>query len=52
MENRRDEQIVQQVFEVSLSGISDDPWMAQRVLSKAHEAPPKRRVYCEKRKCH
>lgn len=39
MEDRRDKQIVQQVFEASLSGIQDDPWMAQRVLSKAHEAP-------------
>lgn len=39
MEDRKDKQIVQQVFDSSLSGIQDDPWMAQRVLSKAHEAP-------------
>ena len=39
MEDRKDKQIVQQVFESSLSGIQDDPWMAQRVLNKAHEAP-------------
>lgn len=39
MEDRKDKQIVQQVFDSSLSGIQDDPWMAQRVLKKAHEAP-------------
>ena len=39
MEDRKDKQIVQQVFDSSLSGIQDDPWMVQRVLSKAHEAP-------------
>lgn len=39
MEDRKDKQIVQQVFESSLSGIQDDPWMAQRVLNKAHETP-------------
>ena len=39
MEDRRDKQIIQQVFDSSLSGIQDDPWMAQRVLNKAHEAP-------------
>lgn len=39
MEDRKDKQIVQQVFDSSLSGIQDDPWMAQRVLNKAHEAP-------------
>lgn len=37
MEDRKDKQIVQQVFESSLSGIQDDPWMAQRVLAIAHE---------------
>lgn len=36
MEDRKDKQIVQQVFDSSLSGIQDDPLMAQRVLSKAH----------------
>ena len=35
MEDRKDKQIVQQVFESSLSGIQDDPWMAQRVLNAA-----------------
>ena len=39
MEDRRDKQIIQQVFDSSLSGIQDDPWMAQRVLNKAHESP-------------
>ena len=39
MEDRKDKQIVQQVFDSSLSGIQDDPWMAQRVLNKAHEVP-------------
>ena len=33
MEDRKDKQIVQQVFDSSLSGIQDDPWMAQRVLN-------------------
>lgn len=37
MEERRDKQIIQQVFQSSLSGIQDDPWMARRVLDKAHE---------------
>ena len=37
MEDRKDKQIVQQVFDSSLSGIQDDPWMAQRVLNMAHE---------------
>lgn len=50
MENRKDEQIVQQVFEVSLSGISDDPWMAQRVLSKARETPEKGGFIVKKKK--
>ncbi len=36
MEDRRDKQIVQEVFESSLSGIQDDPWMAQRVLNAAN----------------
>ena len=42
MEDRKDKQIVQQVFESSLSGIQDDPWMAQRVLRIAHEKEGKR----------
>ena len=36
MEDRKDKQIVQQVFDSSLSGIQDDPWMAQRVLNMAN----------------
>ena len=38
MEERRDKHIIQQVFDTSLSGIQDDPWLAQRVLSTAHGA--------------
>ncbi len=38
MEERRDKHIIQQVFDTSLSGIQDDPWLAQRVLSMAHGA--------------
>lgn len=37
VKERSDKQIIQQVFQSSLSGIQDDPWMAQRVLDKAHE---------------
>ena len=37
MEDFKDKQIVQRVIENSLSGIQDDPWMAQRVLNMAHE---------------
>lgn len=37
MENFKDKQIIQRVIDSSLSGIQDDPWMAQRVLSIAHE---------------
>lgn len=33
----KDKQIVQRVIDNSLSGIQDDPWMAQRVLNMAHE---------------
>lgn len=35
MEKMRDKQIVQQIIDHSLSGIPDDPWLAQRVLSDA-----------------
>ncbi len=38
MEDNRNKQIIQQVFETSLSGIEEDPRLAQRVLNKAHEA--------------
>ena len=37
MEDFKDKQIVQRVIDNSLSGIQDDPWMAQRVLNMAHE---------------
>lgn len=36
MEDFKDKQIVQRVIDNSLSGIQDDPWMAQRVLNIAH----------------
>lgn len=36
MEDRKDKQIIQQVFDSSLFGIQDDPWMARRVLNAAH----------------
>lgn len=37
MEDFKDKQIVQRVIDQSLSGIQDDPWMAQRVLNMAHQ---------------
>lgn len=36
MEDFKDKQIVQRVFDTSLSGVQEDPWMAQRVLNTAH----------------
>lgn len=36
MEDRKDKQIVQRVFETSLSGLREDPYLAQRVLKIAH----------------
>ena len=36
MEDNRNKQIIQQVFETSLSGMKEDPWLAQRVLNAAH----------------
>lgn len=36
MEERKDKQIVQRVFETSLSGLREDPYLAQRVLKIAH----------------
>ena len=39
MEDFKDKQIVQRVITHSLSGIQDDPWMAQRVLNMAHKEP-------------
>lgn len=37
MEDIKDKQIVQRVFDTSLSGIQEDPWMAQRILNNAHQ---------------
>ena len=37
MEESKNKQMIQKVFDSSLSGIQDDPWMAQRVLNKARE---------------
>ena len=42
MEDIKAKQIVQRVIENSLSGIQDDPWMAQRVLRIAREKGGKR----------
>ncbi len=36
MKDLKDKQIVQRVIDNSLSGIQDDPWMAQHVLNQAH----------------
>lgn len=36
MEEIKDKQIMQRVIDKSLSGIQDDPFMAQRVLNQAH----------------
>ena len=35
MEDRKDKQIVQRVFETSLSGLREDPYLAQRILIMA-----------------
>ena len=37
MEDFKAKQIVHRVIDNSLSGIQDDPWMAQRVLNAAHQ---------------
>lgn len=37
MDEIKDKQAVQRVISRSLSGIQDDPWMAQRVLNTAHQ---------------
>ncbi len=42
MEDFKDKQIVQRLIDNSLSGIQDDPWMAQRVLRIAHEKEGKK----------
>ena len=42
MEDTRNKQIIQQVFETSLSGMKEDSWLAQRVLNKAHGEGEKR----------
>ena len=36
MSEQKEKQRVQKAFAASLSGIQEDPWMAQRVLNKAH----------------
>lgn len=36
MADRRDKEIVQQIFETSLSGLREDPFLAQRVINVAH----------------
>lgn len=36
MADRRDKQVVQRVFETSLSGLREDPYLAQRVINIAH----------------
>lgn len=36
MADRRDKRVVQRVFETSLSGLREDPYLAQRVLKIAH----------------
>lgn len=36
MADRRDKQVVQRVFETTLSGLREDPYLAQRVLNAAH----------------
>ncbi|MBQ6950301.1 MAG: hypothetical protein IJN44_02285 [Clostridia bacterium] len=41
MTEKENKQLIQHLFEASLSGIADDPRMAQRVLRKAHETQEK-----------
>ncbi|MBR6809033.1 MAG: hypothetical protein IKM64_02025, partial [Clostridia bacterium] len=41
MTEKENKQMIQHLFEASLSGIADDPRMAQRVLRKAHETQGK-----------
>ena len=36
MADRRDKRVVQHVFETSLSGLREDPYLAQRVIIIAH----------------
>lgn len=38
MDKRREKQMIQQAFETSLSGLRDDPWLAQRVMAQAKES--------------
>lgn len=38
MDERREKQMIQQAFETSLSGLRDDPWLAQRVMAQAKES--------------
>lgn len=37
MEDNKDKQIIQRVFATSLSGIQEDPWMAQHILNTVHQ---------------
>ena len=40
MEDLKAKQIVHRVIDNSLSGIQDDPWMAQRILANAKGEEP------------
>lgn len=47
MEEHKEKQMIQQAFDNALSGIQEDPWMAQRVLNLAHkkgEIPVKKKL--------
>lgn len=48
MDERREKQMIQQAFETSLSGLREDPWLAQRVLAMA-QAPEKEPVKVKKK---
>lgn len=41
MDDRKAKQIIQRVFETSLSGLQEDPYLAQRVLKIAHKKEAK-----------
>ena len=49
MEDFKDKQIVQRVIDHSLSGIQEDPWMAQRVLNMAHETQGTGGIFVKKK---
>lgn len=48
MDERREKKRIQQAFETSLSGLQDDPWLAQRVMALAQE-PGKEQVTVKKK---